>query len=181
MMLRKRIAGFTLLELLITVTVLGVLLAWAVPSFRTFLLNGRLTTQVNSYVAALQTARTEAVKRGIPVTICASTDADQGDNATCSGNAADWDQGWIVFADFDGDNVVDAGDNDTIVKVDTVPEGGNTMVVTASAIEYRSSGMLDSAADITFTVTREECSGNGVRVLTITPQGRVSVTVQSCP
>jgi type IV fimbrial biogenesis protein FimT len=86
-------AGFSLLELMVTIAVAGVLAAIAVPSLTTFIQNSRQTSEANSLVMALDYARSEAVKEDANVEVCASTDG-----ATCSGNAnpGGWGTGWIV-------------------------------------------------------------------------------------
>jgi type IV fimbrial biogenesis protein FimT len=86
-------SGFTLVELLVTVTVAAILLSLAMPSFTTFVQNSRRTSEVNSLVTSLNYARSEAVKRGANIVVCASSDG-----STCSGSTAagGWKTGWIV-------------------------------------------------------------------------------------
>ncbi|SNC76540.1 type IV fimbrial biogenesis protein FimT [Marinobacter sp. es.048] len=117
----RRHSGFTLLELIVTIIILAIVAAYAVPSFRETVLNNRLTAQVNEVSSLIAYARSEASKlqAGV-VTACASTDS-----ASCSGNAA-WETGWIVFTDFDGDRSVDNGDGDELLKVGGALSGGNT-------------------------------------------------------
>ncbi|HEY4447872.1 MAG TPA: GspH/FimT family pseudopilin, partial [Steroidobacteraceae bacterium] len=88
----RRSAGFTLVELLVTVVVLSILLGLAVPAFRTFMQNDQQWVQQNNLVLALNAARSEAIKQDVfgGVQVCSSTDG-----ATCTGSP--WNQGWIVL------------------------------------------------------------------------------------
>ncbi|MEX2475653.1 GspH/FimT family pseudopilin [Marinobacter sp.] len=116
----KRNLGFTLLELLITIVILGIIAAFAVPSFREMVLNNRLSAQINETTSLVGYARSEASKilSGV-VTICASTDS-----ATCSGNS-NWETGVIVFRDDDLNAAF--GGTDELLKVSGELAGGNTL------------------------------------------------------
>lgn len=65
--------GFTLIELIVTVGIVAVLVAVAVPSFRSTILSNRLSTSANEYVAALNQARLEAVRRNLNTIVCGSS------------------------------------------------------------------------------------------------------------
>jgi type IV fimbrial biogenesis protein FimT len=65
--------GFTLVELMVTLAVLVVLMAVAVPSFRSITLSNRLTTNANELVGAIQTARMEAIKRNARTQFCSNS------------------------------------------------------------------------------------------------------------
>jgi len=87
----SRMAGFSVVELMVTVTVAAVLAAVAIPSMRTFLQNDRMWTEQNALVMSLNAARSEAIKQDVVggVLVCASSDG-----LTC--NTANWSSGWIV-------------------------------------------------------------------------------------
>lgn len=96
---RDRAVGFTLMELLIVVALAAIILALGAPQFGEFQRNNRLTSASNDLLAALQLARTEAIKRQRPVALCAVADP-RADAPSCTGGDF---QGWIVFEDPDGD------------------------------------------------------------------------------
>jgi len=77
--------GFTLVEIMITLAVLSVLIAVGVPQFSSSTANSRLTTGINKLSGDLAFARTEAIKRGVDITV--------------TGSNADWaTSGWTVAA-----------------------------------------------------------------------------------
>lgn len=70
---RHHARGFTLVELMVTLAVAGILMLIAIPSFRNITLKHRLTTTANEYVNALNTARMEAVKRNSYAQFCSDS------------------------------------------------------------------------------------------------------------
>ena len=95
--------GFTLTELLITLTVAAIGLSIAVPSFQSTVNNNRRATAVNQLVSALHMARSEAVTRNMQVAMCPSANGQ-----SCQGGG--WQTGWIFFTDANQNRAVDAGD-----------------------------------------------------------------------
>jgi len=91
--MRDANAGVTLFELLLTITIAGILVALATPSLTTFIQNNRQTSEGNSLVMALDYARSEAIKEDANVEVCASVD---GMNCSNNANPGGWATGWIV-------------------------------------------------------------------------------------
>ncbi len=89
--------GVTLIELLVTLSVIAIIVAVGAPALRDFFATNRMSAAVNDLVTSMHLARSEAIKRDAPTVICPSADWNA-DNPTCSagGNLAD---GWIVVVD----------------------------------------------------------------------------------
>lgn len=88
--------GFTLWELVCTLGVAAILLTAGAPTFTGWLLDARLTADVNALVLAVQLARSEAAKRGRPVVVCRTID-----QLTCIDDAVDANAGFMVFVNLD--------------------------------------------------------------------------------
>jgi type IV fimbrial biogenesis protein FimT len=86
-----KVSGFTLIELIITVTIVGILTVIAIPTFNTVISSNRLTVYSNEFVGALNLARSEAVKRGTQVTV-----------RRLGPTTTNWQWGWEVFVDIAG-------------------------------------------------------------------------------
>ena len=104
-------AGVTLVELLVVITLVSILMMIGVPSYKYVTNSARVSGEINSLLADMQLARSEAVKEGSFVSICASADS-----ATCSTVNNGWNKGWIVFSDFNGNGTFDSS-ADALIKV----------------------------------------------------------------
>ena len=125
--------GFTLIELIVTISVAAILTAIAIPAFDSFVKNDRDSAQVNSLSYSMNYARSEAVKRDLAtgVSVCPSADG-----LTCNGTA--WASGWLVF-------YIDPA-TAAVTPLQTIPTlaGSNTVTAHGSAtngITFLSSGM----------------------------------------
>ena len=179
-------AGFTILELMIAVTVLGILLGIGVPSFQGIIRQNRLAAQTNELLAAAAMARSEAVKRGATVSICPVSAADQ----NLCGN--DWSNGWLVFSDDQGTvgqfNADGTLPDDVIIQRWTASATRRITVSNAAvtSVTYRGDGgtTLGAGGATIFTVAPEPgyCSNaQGARDVTVTATGRVNAVRRDCP
>lgn len=105
-----REAGFTLVEMIVTVAVLAILATLAVPGLQDLLGNARRAAAVNGFIGAVQLARSESIKRARPVSLCRSEDG-----ASCAG-PGDWARGWLVFVPADPGRPALAGPGSDILR-----------------------------------------------------------------
>ena len=174
--IRNRSRGFTAVELLFTVAIAGIVTALAVPNFRDFIQNNRAAEEANALVGALALARNEAVTRGVPVTVCSSTD-----NETCAADP-DWSSGWIVFTDANAPvGTVDGGAQpDTVLRALPALRTGSDLAADANFVAYAPTGFLSTGNAINFNLEIAECTGNHNRTITVNLQGRAAVANAPC-
>jgi prepilin-type N-terminal cleavage/methylation domain-containing protein len=97
---QRHTAGFTLVELMVTLTISAILIGVAIPSFRTLITNNAVENLQSRLAGAITFARSEAATRNSVVTLCSSNTG-----AGCVANQ--WTAGWIVFVDSNGNQTAD--------------------------------------------------------------------------
>lgn len=162
--------GFTLIELIVSITILAILLGIGVPSFTNVIRSNQITAQTNALVSSLTFARSEATKRSARISIC-------GNNAgTCSGNT-NWSGGWLVITDQDGDGAIDAG-TDTLLQASNTPPSGIVITVGNTALTYSANG--ESTAQTVFSIKKNGCGTKGQRNITVELSGRIHLDKVDC-
>ncbi len=170
----KVAAGFTMIELLVVITIVTILMGVGVPSFKYVTNSNRLSAEVNGLLGDMQMARAQAMKEGRTVTICSSPP----NQLTCSGST-DWSSGWIVFSDPTDVGVVDA--DEPILRAQKPLHAGDTLVDptgTLSKVTFNRAGFVSLAGmpvdGITLTLHDATANANHTRCLWIASQGMVT-------
>jgi type IV fimbrial biogenesis protein FimT len=163
--------GFTLLELIIILAILGLTMAYAVPGLRTMVTNNRISGNANDFIAAQQFAKAESASRINPVTMCKKNAA--GDACVAGG---DWSQGWIVFSDVNGDAAVDGGETVLLNHETLNPDitFGGTAGVT-DFITYRPSGTTSVTSTEVLIICDDRGYAGSAKGILVTITGRGSV------
>ncbi len=156
---RKNI-GFTVIELMVVLVVLGVLVGLAMPSLQAMIANNKIMAFSEELSSAISFARVEAVKRSTSVSLCRTTDG-----ATCAA-AGDWNTGFLVYVD--GSTSETATNITTLLKVypSVATKGGLIDVkrngAAVSFVRFTSLGALakKDSGDATFDISFNKCKGN---------------------
>ncbi len=157
--------GFTLVEMLVTMAIAGVLLAIGVPSMMQFLADRAAAANADEFAEALRFARTEAMKRGRSVYVC-PTKNPEAEAPTCSDSANDWMSGWLVAS----------ADSDKILRVQNALRSMESITTQQAKVTFASTGIATAGSgDYTFTPSGSSDSKK-VRKVNVNNQGRVQVT-----
>jgi len=160
--------GLTMIELLVTMTVLGLLAMVAVPSFNEAILSNKLSSFSNTFMASAQLARSEAIKRNASMTMCRSADG------TSCASSGGWQQGWIVFNDRNGDGDIDS-DETRVLHQQSI---GSEYLFTGDqyTLVFRATGLASTSASLKLCKATPS-PGSQERTLSVSATGRVSADV----
>lgn len=169
---RPATAGFGLIELLVTISIVAVLAAIALPNFRSMIAGNRTASQASDLVAAFNLARNEAITRNRAVTICAANTAS-GTPIACAAATA-WNQGWMVFLDPKTDTTAPGA----VAAANVLRTGtANTdIAVTSNAafVRFSSRGEVLASAERTLVLKpSSHCIANQPRQVTVGLIGRI--------
>lgn len=180
----KKLNGFTLIELMLTIVVAAILITVAIPSFQQSIRNNRTTTQANELFTAMSLARMEAITQGESVTVCSSSD-----QASCSGSN-DWKTGWILFTDKDADRTIDDDgdadlcetdeDDDCLHRVWGALKGDAVLTGSTNFVTFSGDGRASAALTITLKAS-SSCGKNEKRTISVGSTGRAGVVKSDCP
>jgi type IV fimbrial biogenesis protein FimT len=170
MNLKGRGSGFTLTELVITMSIAAILLAIAIPSFKYVTVSNRVATELNGLLGDLQYARSLAVKQGLQVTVCVSTDG-----ATCAGALlSTWQAGWIVFLDSNGTGTGTVmRTQPAFSSTDTFLPGGGLAL---TAVTFNREGYATTGNTSSVTLELHDVTNNQAwtRCLAVSPVGMLT-------
>jgi len=150
--------GFTLLELVMTITVASILIAAAVPSFNFMIQTNRLTTQANEFSTTVNLARSESIKRGQNIIVA-------------SNSGTNWGNGWTLSVAATGE----------VLRRTPAMEGTSTFTSGSNgSVTFDSRGFSTLGAEESLTLCNSSLTKG--RRIRIAVTGRISVQeISPCP
>jgi len=152
-------------------------LAIAIPGYAFLVNTSRLATVTNSLVTSLQLARSEAVKRGVRITVC-KTSNPTGAMPVCDYTAG-WHQGWLVFKDEGIRGVLDQ--QDELLRIEQAILNGPSIATTnfSSYVSYLPNGMSQGPNNLG-NGTFKLCLEHSERQVILSMTGRIRLAEGSC-
>ena len=161
-------SGFTLLELLVAVSIAAILMTIGVPSFNSFIRDSTLRSETNTLSSSLSLSRSEAIRRGENV------------NITAISGSTSWSRGWRIWIDSNNNNTFD--NSDVLIRV--FDQTTSNISATQAAVTFNHDGSLNLPANHTsigFDIKPiQNCQTNEQRHLTIEASGRVDFSQTTC-
>lgn len=188
--MKSKHSGFTLIELIVTMAIAAAVLTLGVPGLRELIRNNSRTAHVNDFVSTLNLARSEAIKRGVWVALCKSSDGSSCNTSTCASDGTNcWEKGWIAFVDSNANGTLDSGEQ--ILRVhESLKEGFTLRTDTnfSNWIAFLPDGLSRGTSGPFANGTFNICDSRGTnqaRFIAINTVGRILVrtyqTGDTCP
>lgn len=180
----KKSSGFTIIELVVTLSVLAIIAAFAAPSFTGLMRSIRVDGDLSSVRNALTYARAEAVNAQEFVTVCTSDNPAAANASLACTEEVDWASGWIVFLDANDNQEFDAA-NDELLRVWETPLSASATLVDENdrtSVTFDDEGMVSgNSAVLKLALTVSGCEGTQQRIIETTLIGRLDISAGACP
>lgn len=161
--------GFTLIEVMVSLAILGILAALAAPSFTETIKRYRVNTIKDDLMASMQVARAEAIRRGKPIILIRRTG--------CGVDTLDsdvWSCGWQAVEDSNSNNVASATEIATPVQVTTVPVGYDVMHTSlGKQVIFSRWGQAGVGQKFVITQSNDGVAGKATLTICMSSGGRI--------
>jgi type IV fimbrial biogenesis protein FimT len=169
----RKSLGFTLIELMITLVIVGIVIAIAAPSFTSVIQNNRVTTESNRLITTLKLARSEAIRRGVYVSVCRTSSS-----TTCDGGTGTL----LVFSDTATTNTATPEVGEIIKVLDGSPTDV-TVTPTSGPVFFRYMGngrLATAATTIKVLITGCPTGEPKAKEITIGQDGHATIKKTTC-
>ncbi|MBI2728980.1 MAG: GspH/FimT family pseudopilin [Polaromonas sp.] len=172
--------GFTLLEVVVVMAIIAIMTALAAPGIIGLIQSNSVASNVNTFMADIRFARSEAVRRGGAVVMCRSDDPEAAAPTCGTGSGPGnngWVSGWIIFEDRDGSqNYTSAGDQAQLLKVQGPIVNLDSIVEASSTkFQFTATGRMKNLTSATSLQFGSNMPNTRQRVVCVNGSGRVRI------
>ena len=150
----RKETGFTLIELMVTIALMALFAAFAIPAMNGFVEQQRVNSTLSNYTNALTFARNEAIRQNLPVVVCGAQISSAGQLSGCTtGASPNWSEGIFLYGDVDKNQVysVTGATQDINLRVVQSPNrSGATDKVTVNSGSRSSTGTIINSSNPIF-------------------------------
>lgn len=173
--IKTKQAAFTLIELMVVVALVAIFALVGIPSYESLTTTNRMATEMNGLLADIQYARSEAIMRGVDVTVCGGSNSITGSGPALTCNQPTWNNGWIVTSS--------PGASTGVIRVhDAISPNDRFTTTSAASITFDRNGFTNNAGTITIELNDQGNNVGDRRCLVISMVGRVKLDSGSnCP
>ncbi len=179
---RRRARGFTLVELMCALALMAIVLAMGVPNLSRAIASSAIAAHVDTFTSALRFARSESAKRGVPVSVCMTLDANQPEPACATRSDAGWQSGWLVYVDRGELGRIDDGDD--VLRVEQALRGSGGIESSRRYITFQPNGIaLNATGSYLFKPAgawNQDALASLRRTVCVNKQGRARVVTGAC-
>ncbi len=183
----QKLRGFTLIEVLVTIAIVAILIRLAAPSFKSMIQSNTMSSNVNSFLADMRYARSEAIKRGGDVIMCRS-DAPEAASPACGAGSGPggngWVSGWFIFHDLDKSNTWNSGEPILRVQGPITAMDSISASSTTNLIKFKATGRTTIGNSVTLQFGGGNYDNTVQRVVCIGPGGYARISgdgLATCP
>jgi len=163
--------GFTLIELIIVLLIGTIVTVLSVP-MNNMVKSNRTSGVAYEFVSALNYARSEAIKRGNKVTVCRTINGSRCEGEADINNQKVWDNGWIIFSDFNGNGQFNSTQDEILAVHGPLPEGYSLRSNAKVRVTYKPIGISPGFMD-SWTVCAPGAETGAAKGIIVSYSGRV--------